>query len=82
MAQTDEPTIDPAPLTHAQRLGDACVVCRKKWPRPRIRVGRLPDTSAVFACEDCVPVSSSAVGPWRPSLQRTTRRSLHHSDSP
>ncbi|SEF53737.1 hypothetical protein SAMN05444920_10117 [Nonomuraea solani] len=46
-------TFDPEGLTSAQREGDACVVCHKRWPRPRVRVGRLPDDSAVLACGDC-----------------------------
>ena len=46
-------TFDPAGLTAIQREGDACVVCHKKWPRPRIKVGRLPDNAPVHACEDC-----------------------------
>ncbi|WP_206184662.1 hypothetical protein [Thermoactinospora rubra] len=46
-------TFDPESLTLAQCFGDACVVCHKKWPRPRVRVGRLPDESAVMACHDC-----------------------------
>jgi hypothetical protein len=49
------PTFDPDGLTAAQRDGEACVVCHKKWPRPRAHVGRLPDDSRVFACDDCVP---------------------------
>ncbi|TDB93076.1 hypothetical protein [Actinomadura sp. 7K534] len=55
MGQTGEPTVDPGGLTAAQRLGEACVVCRKKWPRPRVRVGRLPDSTGVFACGECAP---------------------------
>ncbi|TDC57360.1 hypothetical protein E1281_05155 [Actinomadura sp. KC345] len=55
MGQTGEPIVDPGGLNAAQRLGDACVVCRKKWPRPRVRVGRLPDSTGVFACDDCAP---------------------------
>ncbi|GAA3689800.1 hypothetical protein GCM10022224_063980 [Nonomuraea antimicrobica] len=46
-------TFDPEGLSGAQRDGDACVVCHKRWPRPRVRVGRLPDDSAVLACADC-----------------------------
>ncbi|MER7506260.1 hypothetical protein [Nonomuraea pusilla] len=46
-------TFDPEGLTWAQREGDACVVCHKRWPRPRVRVGRLPDDCAVLACADC-----------------------------
>ncbi|MER6944602.1 hypothetical protein ABZ297_40465 [Nonomuraea sp. NPDC005983] len=46
-------TFDPEGLSCAQRDGDACVVCHKKWPRPRVRVGRFPDDSAVMACHDC-----------------------------
>ena len=56
MAEADELVFDPEPLTAAQRNGRACVACRKRWPRPRIRVGRLPDGRAVMACEDCAPV--------------------------
>ncbi|MFC4050964.1 hypothetical protein ACFOY4_14840 [Actinomadura syzygii] len=55
MGQTDEPTMDPRGLSTAQRFGEACVVCRRKWPRPRVRVGRLPDSTGVFACEECAP---------------------------
>ncbi|MFC4584445.1 hypothetical protein [Sphaerisporangium corydalis] len=46
-------TFDPEDLTGPQRDGDACVVCSKKWPRPRVRVGRLPDDAPVMACEEC-----------------------------
>ncbi|QYC39477.1 hypothetical protein Nocox_09285 [Nonomuraea coxensis DSM 45129] len=46
-------TFDPEGLSWAQREGDACVVCHKRWPRPRARVGRLPEGSAVLACADC-----------------------------
>lgn len=49
----DMVTFDPDDLSWAQREGDACVVCHKRWPRPRVRVGRLPDDSAVLACADC-----------------------------
>ncbi|GAA1544063.1 hypothetical protein GCM10009678_28410 [Actinomadura kijaniata] len=55
MGPTDEPRFDPRALTRAQRQGDACVACRKRWPRPRVRVGRVPDGSGVFACADCAP---------------------------
>lgn len=69
MGQTGEPIVDQGGLSTAQRLGDACVVCRKKWPRPRIRVGRLPDSSGVFACDDCAPappVPRARRGPREP----------------
>jgi hypothetical protein len=46
-------TFDPVGLTPVQREGDACVVCHKKWPRPRVLVGRLPDSAPVHACDDC-----------------------------
>ncbi|MEU0519712.1 hypothetical protein [Streptosporangium sp. NPDC006007] len=46
-------TFDPEGLTPAQREGDACVACHKKWPRPRARVGRLPDDGPLFACPEC-----------------------------
>ncbi|MCW2899400.1 MAG: hypothetical protein JWO67_1665 [Streptosporangiaceae bacterium] len=55
MSHTDELTFDPGVLSAEQLYGDACVVCHKKWPRPRVRVGRLPDGSKVLACADCAP---------------------------
>lgn len=55
MSRTSELTFDPGALSAAQRVGDACVVCHKKWPRPRVRVGCQPDGSGVFACADCAP---------------------------
>ncbi|GAA3216445.1 MULTISPECIES: hypothetical protein [Nonomuraea] len=58
-------TFDPEGLTGAQRDGDACVVCHKRWPRPRVRVGVLPDNSSVLACGDCaealVPAPTATV---------------------
>lgn len=49
-------TFDPEELTLAQCDGDACVVCHRRWPRPRVRVGRLPDNRIVHACDDCAEV--------------------------
>jgi hypothetical protein len=46
-------TFDPEGMSAAQREGDACVVCQKRWPRPRVRVGRFPDDMAALACADC-----------------------------
>ncbi|TDD92614.1 hypothetical protein E1298_10500 [Actinomadura rubrisoli] len=70
MGQRGEPTLDPGALSTAQRLGDACAVCRKRWPRPRVRVGRLPDSSGVFACDDCAVFTQSRakVPAWRQRL--------------
>ncbi|GAA4048827.1 hypothetical protein [Nonomuraea soli] len=50
------PTIAPDVLTPAQRVGRSCVSCRKQWPLPRVRIGRLPDGSPVMACSDCAEV--------------------------
>lgn len=46
-------TWDPEPLTPAQRAGEACLSCHKKWPAPRILVGTLPDNRPVLACPEC-----------------------------
>nr|WP_283134266.1 hypothetical protein [Rhizohabitans arisaemae] len=46
-------TFDPDGLTSAQRDGEACVVCLKRWPRPRVRVGQLRDNHPVYACGEC-----------------------------
>jgi len=45
--------LDPAPLSAAQRAGHACAVCEKRWPRPTVRLGDLPDGAPVLACADC-----------------------------
>jgi hypothetical protein len=63
------PTFDPEDLTGPQRDGDACVVCHKKWPRPRVRAGRLPEGSPVMACEEC----AKALQPAAPSPRRDPR---------
>lgn len=49
-------TFDPEGLSPAQRAGEVCVVCHKRWPRPRVRVGRLPDSAPVLACHECAEV--------------------------
>jgi hypothetical protein len=60
----DGTVFDPEPLTAAQRSGRACVSCSKRWPRPRIRVGWLPDGSPVMACDDCGPgIREASVDP-------------------
>lgn len=56
-----EPIFDPYELTAAQRLGGACVVCAKVWPRPDQRVGGLPGGSPVYACDDCAPGVRAAI---------------------
>ncbi|WP_131740431.1 hypothetical protein [Actinomadura roseirufa] len=71
MGQTGEPTIDPGVLDNAQRRGVACVVCRKRWPRPRVRVGRLPDSSGVFACAECAPAPPAPREPRGPRESAT-----------
>lgn len=76
MGQTGEPVIDPRGLSTAQQQGDACVVCRKRWPRPRVRVGRLPDSSGVFACAECAPA------PPVPRARRGPREPLMNAGRP
>ncbi|GII78183.1 hypothetical protein Sru01_31650 [Sphaerisporangium rufum] len=64
-------TFDPDDLTAPQRAGDACAVCHKKWPRPRVRVGRLPNSAPVMACEDC----AETLLPPPPASRRRSPRS-------
>ncbi|SEG62552.1 hypothetical protein SAMN04489712_107304 [Thermomonospora echinospora] len=59
MSRTGELMFDPGALSAVQRDGDACVVCHKRWPRPRVRAGCLPNGSGVFACDDCAPALPS-----------------------
>ena len=44
--------IDPAGLGLAQRAGDACCLCGKRWPRPRVFYGSFPDGSPALVCDD------------------------------
>jgi hypothetical protein len=46
----DSPVIDPTGLTPRQLAGDACVLCRKPWPRTLI--GQFPSGEAALACDD------------------------------
>ncbi|WP_019634876.1 hypothetical protein [Actinomadura atramentaria] len=74
MTGATEPGFDPSVLDAAQRHGDACVVCRKRWPRPRVRVGHVPGGGGVFACAECaallpVPAPATPAGE-RPARQR------------
>ncbi|GAB1824488.1 hypothetical protein HerbRD11066_76520 [Herbidospora sp. RD11066] len=73
-------TFDPAGLTSVQRDGDACVVCHKKWPRPRVRVGRLPDDTTVHACDECTE-ALLPVAPRRGERQLTARGAPKESRS-
>lgn len=50
---TGLPVIDPADLNAAQRSGAACVVCDKRWPRPRRQAGTVPGGARVNSCEEC-----------------------------
>ncbi|WP_260317345.1 hypothetical protein [Streptosporangium becharense] len=63
-------TFDPEGLTRTQREGDACVACHKKWPRPRIRIGRLPDDAALYACPEC----ADALLPQQENIRPLPRR--------
>jgi hypothetical protein len=73
MGHTGEPRFDPGALTAAQCQGDACVVCHKKWPRPRARVGLLPDGRRVLACDDCAPALPRPRGPQAPEPTSAAR---------
>lgn len=47
---------DPNRLSTAQCMGDACVVCHTKWPRPRRALGELPDGAHVYGCDECAGI--------------------------
>ncbi|MBW8481113.1 hypothetical protein [Actinomadura parmotrematis] len=54
--EADDVVFDTAGLSRAQRAGRACVVCGKRWPAPRLRVGRTADGAALFSCSDDAPL--------------------------
>ena len=64
--------IDPAGLTAAQRAGEACVSCHKKWPRPTALAGHLADGQPLYRCDDCVVVTEP-VGNVTSAIRRGTR---------
>ncbi|MQY02958.1 hypothetical protein ACRB68_09930 [Actinomadura sp. RB68] len=74
MSRTSELRFDPSALNAAQRHGDACVVCHKRWPRPRVRVGVVPDGTGVFACADCAPALPAPRRAARPGEPHTAAR--------
>lgn len=55
-AAPDGYVYDPTWLSPAQCMGDACVVCHTKWPRPRRALGELPDGAQVFGCDECAGI--------------------------
>lgn len=55
-AAPDSYVYDPTWLSLAQCMGDACVVCHVKWPRPRRELGELPDGARVFGCDECAGI--------------------------
>lgn len=66
MAAVEQLVWDPEPLDDAQRTGDACVVCGKRWPRPITPVGVLgrsdtdslfdvTEPTTVYSCAECAP---------------------------
>ncbi|MEV5413706.1 hypothetical protein AB0K60_33370 [Thermopolyspora sp. NPDC052614] len=68
-------TFDPQELTLAQRDGDACVVCHRRWPRPRVRAGRLPDDTIIHACADCAE-ALAPLPPRAPDGHRSRRMAV------
>lgn len=55
MIAVAERTISPEGLSRAQRNGDACAVCDKRWPRPSRRIGKFPNGRSAMACPECAP---------------------------
>jgi hypothetical protein len=76
MCEPDMPTdvvsgtcvYDPSRLSPAQCMGDACVVCHTKWPRPRRILGELPDGAHVYGCDECAGLMGYRPVPARRSL--------------
>jgi hypothetical protein len=52
----DLPLIDATGLTRAQRLGRACVSCRKRFPRPTVAVGLTGTGDLLYRCPECLVV--------------------------
>ncbi|MDX6738519.1 hypothetical protein [Actinocorallia sp. A-T 12471] len=53
--QVPEQRLSPDGLGRAQRRGDACASCAKRWPRPRRPLGRLDDGTVLYVCDQCAP---------------------------
>ena len=47
-------------LSDAQVMGEACVVCHARWPRPRRQLGVLPDGTRLYGCSECAQLAMGA----------------------
>ena len=54
------PLLDATGLTRAQRVGRACVSCRKRFPRPTVPVGRVARGEVLYRCPECAVVLEPA----------------------
>jgi len=63
---SDLPLIEATGLTRAQRLGRACVSCRKRFPRPTVVVGLTGAGELLYRCPECIVI----LEPVDPRLSR------------
>ncbi|GAA3987711.1 hypothetical protein GCM10022630_35550 [Thermobifida alba] len=56
--EDDGYVVAPEGLSDAQVMGDACVVCHARWPRPRQQLGVLPDGTRVYGCSECARLAA------------------------
>jgi hypothetical protein len=59
------PLITADGLTAAQRKGNSCASCRKKFPRPSVPAGITPAGEILMTCRECVIVPGDSVLPAR-----------------
>jgi hypothetical protein len=57
------PLITADGLTAAQRKGNSCASCRKKFPRPSVPAGITPAGEILKTCQECVIVLGDSVLP-------------------
>ncbi|UOE21770.1 hypothetical protein NI17_000395 [Thermobifida halotolerans] len=55
--EDDGHVFTPEGLSDAQAMGEACVVCHARWPRPRHPLGVLPDGAPVYGCAECAQLA-------------------------
>ena len=57
------PLITADGLTVAQRKGNSCASCRKKFPHPSVPAGITPAGEILMTCQECIIVLGDSVLP-------------------
>lgn len=68
------PLIAADGLTAAQRKGNSCASCRKKFPHPSVPAGITAAGEILMTCQECVVVLGDSVLPARAVSDKVPRQ--------